>query len=465
MTVQFPTDQFQEPGIPAAITDAIDYAIRQIPPAWPLESSVAVNPFLGQSGETLAATAARLRKVGGVPVTMTRDWYLEKIAADQITETDMDAALGASPHVNKPASVDDLRTAMATQRPAPVALANAAELAAKASGTDWPGVLSDRIGSWLGSYFDQGQALWPTIPSHSAWDAWRTYASHDLTPEIMGLQSFAQTVANAPQDPRLLIARVVKTLGLDEASLPSFFHQMLFSLGGWAQYARYKLWQAELAGNYDTIVSDLLAVRLLWEEAIYLQHRDAIADNWAAVLDQHGTNSSADACDIVDEILQEAAERASQRELSETLSAPGIAPNIGRPALQAVFCIDVRSEVFRRALESADRSIQTIGFAGFFGLAVEHRGFASDVAEQRLPVLLNPSVTSVSGADGDVARDESVRFTLRAKRAWGRFKLAAISSFAFVEATGPLYVMKLLRDTLGLARSNGHDRACTAVRD
>ena len=454
MNVQFPTDSFREPGIPDGITDAIDYAIRQIPPAWPLESSVAVNPFLGQSGTTLAATAAQLRKVGGVPVTMTRDWYREKIAAGQITETDMAAALKASPHVSKPASVDDLRTAMATQRPAPAALANVAELAAKASGTDWPGILSDRIGSWLGSYFDQGQALWPTIPGRSAWDAWRTYALHDLTPEIMGLHRFGQTVADAPQDPRLLIARVVKTLDLDEASLPSFFHQMLFSLGGWAQYARYKLWQAELAGSYDTVVSDLLAVRLLWEEAIYLQYRDAIADDWAAVLDQHGTTSSADACDIVDEILQEAAERASQRELSETLSGPGKAHNIGRPALQAVFCIDVRSEVFRRALESADRSIQTIGFAGFFGLAAEHRGFASDVAERRLPVLLNPSITSTSGGDGDAARDRSVRFTLRAKRAWGRFKFAAISSFAFVEATGPLYVMKLLRDTLGLARSN-----------
>ena len=28
------------------------------------------------------------------------------------------------------------------------------------------------------------------------------------------------------------------------------------------------------------------------------------------------------------------------------------------------------------------------------------------------------------------------RYTARAKRAWGRFKLAAVSSFAFVEATG-----------------------------
>ncbi|MBL0900880.1 MAG: DUF2309 family protein, partial [Reyranella sp.] len=38
----------------------------------------------------------------------------------------------------------------------------------------------------------------------------------------------------------------------------------------------------------------------------------------------------------------------------------------------------------------------------------------------------------------------------RAKRAWGRFKLGAVSSFAFVEAAGPIYVGKLVGDAVGL---------------
>ena len=62
--------------------------------------------------------------------------------------------------------------------------------------------------------------------------------------------------------------------------------------------------------------------------------------------------------------------------------------------MQAAFCIDVRSEVFRRALESLHPGIQTIGFAGFFGLTTAHRRFASDVEELRLPVLLNPALKS-----------------------------------------------------------------------
>ena len=132
------------------------------------------------------------------------------------------------------------------------------------------------------------------------------------------------------------------------------------------------------------------------------------------------------------------------------MAAPTASPASGRPALQAAFCIDVRSEVFRRALEGIDPAIVTLGFAGFFGLTASHRRFASDVAELRLPVLLNPSVTTVAGGASDAVADRSARFGARGERAWGRFKLAAVSSFAFVEATGPLYIAKLVRDALSL---------------
>ena len=79
---------------------------------------------------------------------------------------------------------------------------------------------------------------------------------------------------------------------------------------------------------------------------------------------------------------------------------------------------------------------------------MRHRALASDVEEARAPVLLVPSLES--RASDPEGRDGPTRLARRAVRAWGRFKLAAVSSFAFVEAAGPLYVPKLLRDALGL---------------
>ena len=434
-----------------ALETAADTAARQIPPLWPLASSVAVNPFLGQTEVTLAETGARLARVGGVPVAMPRTWYRDRISAGEITDADLAAALAASLHPHKPAGVAALRAAAEGKRPALDPLPSVAALAAQASGKDWPGIVADRIGVWAGGYFDRGQALWAAPRGRSAWAAWRAYATHDLTPEIMGLDGFAGFVADAPENPTEAIARAVHSLGLGWAALDTYFHQLLFSLGGWGQFARYELWRAELAGDTDSTITDLLAIRLLWEEALFAQYETAIGEDWASVRTSHEAPLAPTSDGVVDEILQEAAERASQHGLADTLTAPAPETGTDRPAMQAAFCIDVRSEVFRRALEAVDPSIRTLGFAGFFGVFAKHRRFASDVEELRLPVLLNPTVTSSSGKESDEPADLAARYRARAKRAWGRFKLAAVSSFAFVEATGPVYAGKLLRDGLGLS--------------
>ena len=426
---------------------AIDGAIRAIPPAWPLAATVAVNPFLGQTEEGLPKTSARLARVAGIAVTMPRDWYAARIASGTMTDDNLIDALAASHSPLKPACLADLCAAAARPRPTPRALPTVADLAAEASGIDWPGIVSERFGAWAASWFDQGQALWSAAQTGSAYAAWRATAIRDLTPEILGLRGFAQHVADAPADPEAAIARSLTTLGLSNAALPTALHRLLITLDGWAQAGRYKLWMAELEGESDTTARDLLAIRLVWEEALYVAHEAAIAARWAKLVAVHATPVAESADDVIDAILQEAAERAEQRALTAKLAWPGVAPTHDRPALQAAFCIDVRSEVFRRALESVDARIQTLGFAGFFGLTASHRRFASDTPELRLPVLLNPGVHSQAGGDVDAVADLDTRVKARAHRAWDRFKLAAVSSFAFVEATGPVYVAKLLGDS------------------
>ena len=434
-----------------ATLEAAEKAVRAIPPVWPLSSSVAVNPYLGQTGETLATTGARLARATGARVTMPRSWYAAKIANGEIIGRDLDDALAATPEC-KGLDAAALKAAAARQNVPRCAAPTVADLAADASGVDWPRIIADRVGAWAAAYFDEGQALWAAPRGKSAWSAWRGTATHDLTPEVLGLDGFAAFVADAPDEPDLMIARAADRLGLSAQMSETYFHQLLATLGGWSQVARWKLWRAELAGRDDRTTLDLLAIRLSWELALYDRFEHAIAERWSDARSLHAAGLAPDADLVIDAVLQEAAERAAQRALSAAIAAPIARPAPTRPALQVALCIDVRSEVFRRALESLDARIETLGFAGFFGLTAAHRAFASDIDELRLPVLLNPGVHSCAGGSEHDAADAAARVKARGGRAWGRFKLAAVSSFAFVESAGPLYLGKLVRDGLGLAR-------------
>jgi uncharacterized protein len=434
------------------VWEVADSAARQIPPLWPLASSVAVNPYFGQSGLDLAETSALLARVSTAATTMPRSWYAERIASGAISDDDLSDALAACTSPQRPSTIEGLKLAASVERVAHQPLPTIADLAAAASGIDWPALIAERFGHWAASWCDEGQALWAAPKGRNAFRAWQAAAMHDLTCEIAGLQGFAGFVADAPDSAMEAMARNIDRLALSPEALPTYFHGLLVTLGGWAQYARYLQWQAELAGGEDNAPSDFLCIRLMWEAALFAQYEHTIGDLWRDVAAAHAAPTQPAGDQIVDAILQEAVERSVQRDLGASLCAGATLHAATPHVLQAAFCIDVRSETFRRALESLDPAIRTLGFAGFFGIGASHRRFASDVAEHRLPVLLNASVTSCSGTHDHAEKDRSQRYLARAKRAWGRFRLAAVSSFAFVEATGPVYVGKLVKDSLGLKR-------------
>ena len=91
---------------PARVSDllsAAEKAARAIPPAFPLSATVAVNPFLGQTGEDLATAQARLARVSGTRILRPRADYVAEVASGRITDDDLAAALIAQPSGMKPA--------------------------------------------------------------------------------------------------------------------------------------------------------------------------------------------------------------------------------------------------------------------------------------------------------------------------------------------------------------------------
>lgn len=458
----------------ATVTVAAERACRRIAPLFPLQSFVAVNPFLGLAEKPLEDAAALMGRVAGARLTMPRSYYREALASGRLTVGDIRAALAAVGgdavgFADAAAIAAELR-APAADAASPAPLPTVAGVAAAVSGRDWESFVTERLSAFVADAFDAGQASWPAPwRAHGLLAAWRAVARVDLTPEIAGVTGFRGVVAALPDRAEDLLAAAAFRLGLSDRALPDYFHRLLMTVGGWAGHARWRLWEAELAGGTDRTLVELLAVRAAFDVALHAAFRSSpgFAEAWASA--RVGFEPATAATPSIEVILQVALERAWQRELidrladaSVTRAAATVRP--ARPAVQAVFCIDVRSEVFRRALESTTPEIETGGFAGFFGVPAAVVPFGETTPSARCPVLLRPSLLACeepagpAGADGPRQRRQRLARLAGAKiwrGAWQAFRTAAVSAFTFVETAGLAYAGRLLARTLPAPRSPG----------
>ncbi|WP_084794852.1 YbcC family protein [Pseudoponticoccus marisrubri] len=424
---------------------AAEAAARRVAPLFPLNRAVAVNPFHGVQDTPIAQTAARMERAAGIRIFPDRAGWEARLEAGEITRADLQAARAEIAPEDGPAP-EALIEALALTPPPALPIPTMAELAAGVSGRDWPGLVTERIGAWAQGHFDEGQALWgATGPQQGAWSAWRDWALRDLTPEIHGLEGFSSMVAAARQDHWRALGDACVALGIDHAAAPSVFHRLLCELGGWAGLGRYRLWEAELGEARDTTLTELLTIRLVWEQALHARHAEAVESGWQAALEAHRSPVTPRADHLVDAIWLRAAEIATARQLDARLHAATPAPAEPVPCeAQMVFCIDVRSERLRRAIESVAPGIRTHGAAGFFGLPLQHCGLTPEDREARSPVILTPPLAAETRHEDAAHR----RIQGRLGRAVARFSRAAVSSFAFVEAAGPLRLGPLLGASL-----------------
>ena len=119
---------------------------------------------------------------------------------------------------------------------------------------------------------------------------------------------------------------------------------------------------------------------------------------------------------------------------------------------QMVFCIDVRSEGIRRCIE-ADSRIETLGFAGFFGLPISYKEHGSAEFKDACPVLIKPKhfidEQVHSSCSHKLEQHEYSNSLLKTIfNVYKALKANIASAFIFAEASGPLYMLSMMIRTL-----------------
>jgi len=438
--------------------DDIDRACARIAPSWPLDQLIAVNPFWGWIEKPLAQAAAQLEASMGSRLLMPRAWYREQLDAGRFSARHLRAAIELLAADGTP---EDVIARISSAEPAPARRALLADLADarrdEIHQMRWTEFVTHHVSQLCASYFDAGQAQLRPDRAAGLYPTWLDHAARDHSPWLlMGLAGFRSRVRNLPADPHALIAQGVEALGIPEAQLERYFTALLLSINGWAAWCAYLRWQARLAGADDDHIVHLLAIRLAWE---WILHDGRTSERWRSSLEQWpAAEERVKEAHARDWLAQEALEIAYQERVASGLVARAAQP-AAPPQVQAVFCIDVRSEVFRRALESGNDSVQTLGFAGFFGMFIDYRPLGAPAARPHLPALFPPRLRAAdTGAPQSLGHRRERR--LQAQGAWKHFKTAPTSCFSFVEAIGPMYAAKLAADGLGRTRPAGlPDRA------
>lgn len=238
---------------------------------------------------------------------------------------------------------------------------------------------------WLQAFFDDGQAtISMPLREKGFFSSVLSLLPFDNELELTLRQR--SWLAGLPKKAETVIAECLLYLGIPTNEYERFLLLQLTSLPGWAAYVQYRVnWADDAdAGKHNFVThAGYLAVRLgltclLWPQGRYLLAWNAQACAQVG-LDKH--------YQVIYDSINQAEDRYRQRLLIQLAKHS----EVERSGLQAqfVFCIDVRSEPFRRAIEM-EGSYETFGFAGFFGMPI---AVESDRGEKyaSCPVLLKPS--------------------------------------------------------------------------
>ncbi|MGV7221502.1 MAG: DUF2309 domain-containing protein [Nitrospinales bacterium] len=377
--------------------------------------------------------------------------------------------------------------------------------------------INDQLIKWVTAFLDEGLAGWEMPGREEGfYQVWRNLAQKDFSGQLLGISDFTQKVHNLPSAPEDAIRFSLHQLEIPREQWEDYLSRQLSLLPGWTRYIRWlgehPTYHAQLKHPIDT--TQYLAVRLFYEVELanikcqqewgidgtvstltaywndrtkeyhqLIGHGEQSGDSIKRMKCRHAWRlfhlaqflelSPNEVHDLslndAQMLLQwldhfpsdqhgrvwiEAYEDSFRENVLRNISAHrGIIPELGtRPLAQLVFCIDVRSESFRRHIE-AQGSYETFGFAGFFGIPINHQPFDSDQRGLLCPVLLTPNhaVTETPRTGEEAALEKyssGTRWSQLGHHLFHDMKHHPIGSMMVIDVMGLFFSLGLVGKTL-----------------
>jgi uncharacterized protein YbcC (UPF0753/DUF2309 family) len=289
-----------------------------------------------------------------------------------------------------------------------------------------------------GAYLDQGIAYWPMpLRAEGLLKAVRKIMSQRLAmfpAHLKGVRAALVRQESASMSAEAVVLEALDQLGVPADQWGDYLTEELLALRGWAGMIHMLEKDVSLA-PHDRVrcsVMEFLALRLTYT-VVALQDIAGDTTSWrsvklpaprsdplthvARVFDVAqllGVSSTAFRALTDEEIahldqeilacheterrrlLHLAYERRHERSILIPLAKhrvmPRVVPESDRLVAQVVFCIDEREESIRRVLEEVDPRIETVGAAGFFGVAINYAGIDDAGAGVSLcPIVVTPA--------------------------------------------------------------------------
>ncbi|GIV42838.1 MAG: UPF0753 protein [Vicingaceae bacterium] len=437
------------------IINTLDKVCKTIAPTWPLENSVAVNPFWGMIDLSYHECALRVFRNGNIKMYMPAKYYLNLMQNGYIKDKYLQKSLNKCQSQWKVNLVKEKLQHLNEKSIPSQKLMTIAEMIDQKTGNDFQQTVVNETSARLSVYFDKFGDYFPKSGEELFYQ-WHQDATIDLMPEIAGMKNFRSFIKQIPDDYQKAFVFCSEKLNLNEEELEQYLHAVLLNLIGWSSYLAGIDWDNRLSGKQSDYLKSLTCILLCWETYFH-QHFPEYVEEWEKDLrvkiNQALPGEIKEYFELL-KICHYAMEFRLQDDLVLKFNSRPAGNQKKEPGIQMAFCIDVRSEVVRRHIESLIPEVETIGIAGFFGFPIQFYPVNNTSGKKQCPVLINPQGKIFEKP----VKEDPKKFLINHKiddairHFKFKYKIGVVSGFSYVSPLGLYYLPKLIGDSLKLTR-------------